>query len=196
MIKTLAAHGVPAWGRVPGRTGVWVGSPASAPRDGGSPEGGAGSPLDEQSEEDLPRSSRSPSGGETGRPFEAPLGRAGAPGSAFSREGGREQQRLPSRGWGGGTAPEPPEGLDDVDPPNDRCAAHPSSSSSFSASPLAAAAARKIGAVGVRISRGVASHGLALNVDVDLAAYRLIVPCGLDCATEVRSTRPFGRVKL
>lgn len=37
---------------------------------------------------------------------------------------------------------------------------------------------RKVAALGVRISRGVASHGLALNVATDLPRYRHIVPCG------------------
>ena len=38
---------------------------------------------------------------------------------------------------------------------------------------------RKLGAVGVRISRGVATHGLALNVATDLRAFGAIVACGL-----------------
>ena len=37
---------------------------------------------------------------------------------------------------------------------------------------------RKIGAVGVRVERGVAWHGLALNVARDLEAFTLINPCG------------------
>jgi lipoyl(octanoyl) transferase len=37
---------------------------------------------------------------------------------------------------------------------------------------------RKIGALGLRIERGVSYHGIALNVTVDLADFDLIDPCG------------------
>jgi len=37
----------------------------------------------------------------------------------------------------------------------------------------------KIAAMGVRIIRGVTMHGLALNVDVDLAPFSRITPCGI-----------------
>ena len=37
----------------------------------------------------------------------------------------------------------------------------------------------KIAAIGVHISRGVTTHGCALNVNTDLEYFELIVPCGL-----------------
>lgn len=37
---------------------------------------------------------------------------------------------------------------------------------------------RKIAAIGVQISNGIARHGLAVNVTTDLSAFDHIVPCG------------------
>jgi lipoyl(octanoyl) transferase len=41
-------------------------------------------------------------------------------------------------------------------------------------------AARKIGSIGVHVSRGVTTHGLAINVNNDLQPFEWIVPCGID----------------
>ena len=47
------------------------------------------------------------------------------------------------------------------------------------------AGARKIASIGVHVSRGVTTHGFAINVDNDLAPFDWVVPCGL---TGVRMT--------
>ncbi len=39
---------------------------------------------------------------------------------------------------------------------------------------------RKLAALGLRIRRGCSYHGIAVNVDMDLAPFRRIRPCGLD----------------
>jgi lipoyl(octanoyl) transferase len=48
----------------------------------------------------------------------------------------------------------------------------------------------KIAAIGVRVSRGVTTHGFALNVRTDLAAFERMVPCGF--AHEVASLERLG----
>jgi lipoyl(octanoyl) transferase len=39
---------------------------------------------------------------------------------------------------------------------------------------------RKIGSIGVHVSRGVTTHGFAVNVNNDLQPFEWIVPCGID----------------
>ncbi|SDP47833.1 lipoyl(octanoyl) transferase [Nakamurella panacisegetis] len=52
---------------------------------------------------------------------------------------------------------------------------------------------RKIAAIGVRIAKGVTSHGFALNCDPDMAAYDRIVPCGIRDAGVTSLSAEFGR---
>src|SRR5206468_3526492 len=49
----------------------------------------------------------------------------------------------------------------------------------------------KLAALGIRVSRGRAYHGLALNVDMDLAPFRAIDPCGCP-GLAVTQTRDLG----
>lgn len=50
----------------------------------------------------------------------------------------------------------------------------------------------KIAAIGVRVRRWVTYHGLSINVDPDLEAYRGIVPCGVPSGED----SPFGVTSL
>jgi lipoate-protein ligase B len=52
---------------------------------------------------------------------------------------------------------------------------------------------RKIGALGIRIERGVSYHGIALNVSVDLADFGLIDPCGMPGLTSTSIWSELGR---
>jgi len=52
---------------------------------------------------------------------------------------------------------------------------------------------RKIGALGLRIERGVTYHGIALNVSVDLADFALIDPCGMPGLRSASIASELGR---
>jgi lipoate-protein ligase B len=51
----------------------------------------------------------------------------------------------------------------------------------------------KIAAIGVRVSGGVTTHGLAVNVDNDLQPFEWIVPCGIDHARVTSVSQQTGR---
>jgi lipoyl(octanoyl) transferase len=53
--------------------------------------------------------------------------------------------------------------------------------------------ARKIAAIGVRVSRATTLHGFALNCDCTLNAYNAIVPCGISDAGVTSLSAELGR---
>ncbi len=53
---------------------------------------------------------------------------------------------------------------------------------------------RKIGSIGVHVSRGVTMHGFAVNVENDLQPFEWIVPCGIDGVRMTSLLRELSRV--
>lgn len=53
--------------------------------------------------------------------------------------------------------------------------------------------ARKVAAIGIRVTDGVTRHGFALNCDCDLSAFGTIVPCGIADAGVTSLTLEAGR---
>jgi lipoyl(octanoyl) transferase len=51
---------------------------------------------------------------------------------------------------------------------------------------------RKIASIGVHVSRGVSTHGFAVNVSNDLTPFTWIVPCGLADVTMTSMTQELG----
>jgi lipoate-protein ligase B len=51
---------------------------------------------------------------------------------------------------------------------------------------------RKVGSIGVHVSRGVTTHGLAINVNNDLQPFEWIVPCGIEGARMTSLSRERG----
>jgi lipoate-protein ligase B len=59
---------------------------------------------------------------------------------------------------------------------------------------------KKIGAIGIAVRRGVSFHGMALNVNIDLAPFRWIQPCGLEgvgvTSMRAESTQDLGMAEV
>ena len=69
----------------------------------------------------------------------------------------------------------------------------PSLSSRAKSRDLAPPVQAKIAAIGVHISRGVTSHGLALNVNTDLDYFDLIIPCGIEAKPVTSMAKELGK---
>lgn len=54
---------------------------------------------------------------------------------------------------------------------------------------------RKIGSIGIHVSRGVTTHGFAVNVNNDLQPFEWIVPCGIDHCQMSSLARELGAVQ-
>ena len=54
------------------------------------------------------------------------------------------------------------------------------------------AEARKIGAIGVHVRRGITTHGFAVNVNNDLKPFDWIVPCGIEACRATSIARELG----
>ena len=55
---------------------------------------------------------------------------------------------------------------------------------------------RKVGAIGIRVAKGVTMHGFAINCDCDLDWFARIVPCGIADAAVTTLSRELGRPVL
>lgn len=54
------------------------------------------------------------------------------------------------------------------------------------------AGTRKIGSIGIHVSRGVTTHGLAINVNNDLQPFEWVVPCGIEGCRVTSLARELG----
>jgi lipoyl(octanoyl) transferase len=61
-----------------------------------------------------------------------------------------------------------------------------------SAAEAASGTVRKIGSIGVHVSKGVTTHGFAINVNNDLQPFQWIVPCGIEGCLVTSLARELG----
>lgn len=52
---------------------------------------------------------------------------------------------------------------------------------------------RKIAAIGIRVAKGIVTHGFALNVNPDLSYFEQIIPCGLPDVITTSMSAELGR---
>jgi lipoyl(octanoyl) transferase len=57
---------------------------------------------------------------------------------------------------------------------------------------LPVSSAEKIGSIGVHVSRGITTHGFAINVNNDLQPFEWIVPCGIESCRMSSLARELG----
>jgi lipoyl(octanoyl) transferase len=151
VIETVAEFGIEA-GRVAGKTGVWIKDERRKTRD--EPSTACGASVTDRA----PNLSR--------RLVEA------------SREGGKDERRELENGFrqsGDYATLGEKNGAGSLLGVNDRAFFETAEAES----PLSRKPERKICAIGVRASRGVVMHGLALNVATDLGWFEHINPCGM-----------------
>jgi lipoyl(octanoyl) transferase len=78
-----------------------------------------------------------------------------------------------------------------ITPPTDRRRDSKRSISPLSG-PSAGGEARKIGSIGVHVSRGVTTHGMAVNISNDLQPFEWVVPCGIEGCQVTSLSRELG----
>lgn len=61
--------------------------------------------------------------------------------------------------------------------------------------PSTGVAARKIASIGIHVSRGVTTHGLAINVNNDLRPFEWVVPCGIGGVAMTSVARELGAAR-
>jgi lipoyl(octanoyl) transferase len=66
------------------------------------------------------------------------------------------------------------------------------SNRSISSLSVPSAEARKIGSIGVHVSRGITTHGLSINVSNDLQPFEWVVPCGIEGCQVSSLSRELG----
>ncbi|HET7507532.1 MAG TPA: lipoyl(octanoyl) transferase LipB [Solirubrobacterales bacterium] len=61
---------------------------------------------------------------------------------------------------------------------------------------LSSTPARKIASIGLHVSRGITTHGLAINVENDLQPFGWIVPCGIEGVAMTSVSQECGGARL